>query len=246
MIRQTIRRALKQLAPPALVMCWVLGGCAASRPVSVMTPARVTPDMLRAAQALAERIAQAAPGETLVVPAGTYVFERGLPIDDRRDLTIVFQRGAEVCCSDSLDDVLQISGCTNLRLAGGVFRRLSGENGVPGQGTIVQAVGTRDLLLYRCNLSGGVIGLCADQCTGLTIDRCTVRENAQAAFALTRCADVEIMHSTIEQNGCLFNYSDIESLTMYGNELVANDGYWEGLYREQRPQPELDRQIDGR
>lgn len=219
----------------------VSAGCSATNSPSGASPraaessaASSEPKLPRPRIDLQPLLTAAKNGATIHIPHGEYVIEKGLTIEDKSDLLIVADGGANIFLTDVTQDVLAIAQSRKITIRNLHVRHLKPLQEYECHGAVLRVSRSQDVRVQNCDLDGcGAIGVAADDVAKLQVQDCHIHNNTFTAIYLSRCQEVQIYGCRIEDNRHFLQTLEVDDLQM--GDIIANrnGGYW----RDADPNP---------
>ena len=128
---------------------------------------------------------------TVTVPAGDHLTAVPILITARKGLTIVFEKGAKVICTNVYEHVVVLKGSTNVTVRGGHFTHRSPSEKDMCEGSVIVVENSRHIILEACDINGtGLVGVWAGNSSELTVRECFIHDNTREAIYVRQCSDV--------------------------------------------------------
>jgi hypothetical protein len=181
-------------------------------------------------------IDESSDGDTLVIPAGTYIVEKPVSIKDRKGLTLTSASQASILLTDTDAPVVLIEGSSGITLSNLLLRHLEPQQEYTCHGAVVEVENSTNVVISNCILNGsGAIGVSARGASDLEIANCIIEENSFMAFVLIQVDDVLIRANIIRDNAGLMQLNGVRFMEMRDNLIHGNGGYWSDDKEERRP-----------
>ena len=165
--------------------------------------------------------------ELIHVPSGRYVLSKGLLVENRKDLRIVFEKGASILVDDVTLNVISIVGSENISVENVKLAHLKPRETYACHGNVVDIRDSRNVKILRCDISGcGAVGVMVRGTEGLLLDGCHVHRNTFNALYLHGSRGVRIERNVIEHNANFLQLYDVDDFRMSHNVIRNNGGYW--------------------
>jgi hypothetical protein len=203
--------------PLVFLLCVVLCGCAALR-MAVQPPASDL-DL----QALLD---DAAPGEVVHVPLGTYILRKSLEIT-RDNTTLVCEPGTRILITNVDEDIITVHSVTNVRIENAHLSHVKPLKEYDCHGSVVDIRNAAGVSVVNCDLNGcGALGVCAWDSQDLRIEHCWIHANTWNALYLHGCREVLLLANLIEDNANFLQMDDTTGFEASDNIVRNNGGYW--------------------
>ncbi|MBI9102691.1 MAG: right-handed parallel beta-helix repeat-containing protein [Spirochaetales bacterium] len=175
-----------------------------------------------------ELIDQTPNGGVAFIPYGEYIIDEGLRIVGKSGIILRTDAGTRILLDDTNQDVLAISGSSDVRLENLYLRHLIPREDYACHGSVVSIGYSPNVVIINCELNGcGAIGVSSYESDGLIIRNCYIHSNSFNAFYFNRASNVKIHSSIIENNGNMMQSLYSSGLEMSDNIIRNNGGYWE-------------------
>jgi hypothetical protein len=159
-------------------------------------------------------------GSILTLDRGEYVFEQGLMLDGKSNLTITAPPGTRILCSDVMADVLSLEGCDSIRIENLTLSHLKPLKEYECDGACLRISDCRDIEVVNCELSGcGAFGIAGDDVARLRANGCYVHHNTFSAFYFNSCEDVLISGNRIVNNTEVVTEYSCDGINLQDNRL---------------------------
>ena len=212
---------------------FALSGCQhGTSPGSTATGVRqALPDAKVTLQSLIDK---AKDGQAVTVPRARYVSDKGVLIEKRRRLRIVYEKGTQILAKDTYEDVIAVVGSADVRIENAFVSHVKPRQEYDCHGSVVRISDSKSVSIVNCDLNGcGAVGVYARDSSGVTISNCLVHHNTWNALYFDGCEEIEVVGNVIEDNANLFQMYRVSGVMWHDNLIRRNGGYW--AKREPRP-----------
>lgn len=171
---------------------------------------------------------EAADGDTIVLPEGTFTFGRSLSVDDKKNLVI---KGAGMdktilSFKGQIDGAegLKINRCTHIRLMDFTIQDAKGD--------CIKILNTEGLFMERVktewtakpNPKNGAYGIYPVSCKGVVIDGCVAIGASDAGIYVGQSYDVTVRNCTARHNVAGIEIENCVNADVYNNLATENTG----------------------
>lgn len=159
-------------------------------------------------------------GSILTLDYGEYVFDEGLTLDDKQNLTITAPAGTRILCSDVMEDVLTLDGCDSVRIENLSLSHEKPLGAYECDGACLRVSDSRDVEVRGCELSGcGAFGIAGNDVARLMVKGCHIHDNTFSAFYFDGCEDVLVSGNRIVGNAELVTQYSCDRINVEDNRL---------------------------
>lgn len=156
-------------------------------------------------------------GQTVTVSAGTYSLTKPLTLYNKRRITLVFAKGAEVVCLDPDEFVVDVRDSENIVIRGGVFRHAKKPKD-QCSGHVLEITNCKGITIDGSDINGcGAIGLMISDCADVLVANAWVHDNWSQAFCLYDSKRVKFLACRFENNGSFFLMRNNEGVVFKDN-----------------------------
>ncbi|MCX6307505.1 MAG: right-handed parallel beta-helix repeat-containing protein, partial [Bacteroidia bacterium] len=151
---------------------------------------------------LQELLDQTNDGDTLYIEKNDYISDNSITLTGRKQLTLIFEKGATVTCSSHFQDIIVIQNCIDIHLYNGTFQHLlSEETNNFGSGFYLSQ--SKNIRIHNSDIeNNGIRGVIAQSVNGLEMVHCQIRNNAASAFLFQEGnTNIVLKSNEYENNG---------------------------------------------
>jgi hypothetical protein len=142
------------------------------------------------------------PGTTIYIGANTFTSEVAYTLENKYNITIVFDDSCDIFCSSKYQNVIEIKNCYNVKIFNGKFKHIvaRNENCI---GSVFYITSSNTISLINCDINGsGARGVYANCVGNFSLINCYLHDNSIAAFYMDLlCKNVKLINNTYNNNG---------------------------------------------
>jgi len=121
-------------------------------------------------------------GDTLYIEKKDYLSDNSVTLTGRKDLILIFEKGATVTCTSQFQDIFVIQNCSGIQLLNGTFKHHETQE-TTNFGSGFYLFQSQNVRIYNAVIDNhGVRGLFAQSVNGLEITQCQILNNSASAF----------------------------------------------------------------
>ena len=159
-------------------------------------------------------------GSILTLDYGEYVFDQGLTLAGKKNLTISAPLGTRILCSDVMENVLSIENCDSIRIENLRLSHLKPLDDYECEGACLRLGDCRDVEVSGCELAGcGAFGISGNDVARLRVKGCYVHNNTFSAFYFDSCEDVLVSGNRIVDNAEVITQYSCGTIDLHDNRL---------------------------
>ena len=142
-------------------------------------------------------------GDTLIVAKGEYLSEKQILIDNKNNVTLVFNQESNILCSDMFETVITIQNSSNIAIKNGTYKHVNFDQETYCTGSVFYIYKSSAITLDNCDINGcGSVGVSAYASNDITLTKCKIHDNSEGAFNFTsECKNININYCNIFNNG---------------------------------------------
>jgi hypothetical protein len=160
------------------------------------------PLALSAQSTLQKMLDETNDGDTLYIERKDYISENSVTLSNRKNLTLIFEKGATVICSSQFQDIFVIQNCSGIQFYNGVFKHQSSEE-AKSFGSGFYLFQSQNIRIINADLdNNGLHGLFAQNINNLELIKCLIHNNSASAFLFQELnKNIVLKGNKYENNG---------------------------------------------
>jgi hypothetical protein len=165
-------------------------------------------------------------GSRVILKAGRYQFNKGLVLENKKNITLEGQGEAWILVKDAYANVLTIRGSSNITIKGLKMRHNIIFKNYQCEGAVISVIRSHKIWVRNNTLNGsGAIGVRGYRSSNLVVTHNFLHTNSMTAIMLDRSAWIAIHNNTIVSNGSTLYLWRTHGLRMSRNAISHNNGH---------------------
>ncbi len=142
-------------------------------------------------------------GDTLLIAKGEYLSEKQLIIENKNNITLVFNQESNILCNNIYETVFRIQNSSNITIKNGTFKHINFNNDFYCTGDVFYIDKASSITLEDCDINGcGSVGISAYESNDITLTKCKIHDNSEGAFNFSsECKNININYCNMFSNG---------------------------------------------
>lgn len=141
-------------------------------------------------------------GSTVYIRSGVFTTNVSYKISNKKNITIVFNKGCEIYCTAKNDNVFEINSCNNIHIYNGKFKHQVFEDDIC-LGVVFMIGNSNNIYLSNCDINGsGSRGIRTNLVENLVVENCNIHGNSTAAYLFYNdCKNFKLYQNILSNNG---------------------------------------------